>query len=114
MGVRVANAPGEAYDRLEVIPMRKASLAVLALSLAACAGARSTPASTSPTVFRSTMYSEPLPGCVAQTASRIPMKSGTCAGPGSEWSQLQMKNTGHVDMGDALRSLDPSITIVQH
>jgi hypothetical protein len=47
-------------------------------------------------------------GCV--TGTRIP-SSEPCASPGSAYSDTDIQNTGATTAGDALRLLDPSITV---
>jgi hypothetical protein len=78
----------------------------LALMLAACATEPSTPERST------TAAAKPPAGCVAQTATRIPLKDGSmaCAGFGSTYSKQDIDNTGQVDLGRALPMLDPAIT----
>ncbi|HXY76199.1 MAG TPA: hypothetical protein VEH54_04770 [Steroidobacteraceae bacterium] len=78
---------------------------LLALSLVAC---QSTPSSsTAPTA----KAQQPPAGCVAQTATHIPIPPDTCAGFGNQYTQPAIQNTGKTDAGSALKQLDPSITI---
>ena len=78
--------------------------ACLVLSLAACA-----PAPTRPT---EKMASSP-PGCV-RTASRINNKNDDCAGFGQSYTQQDIQRTGGTDAGQALRLLDPTLTVHGH
>lgn len=78
----------------------------LALLLAACAtspGARPTPA-------QAATRAQP-PGCVASTGTMMPTRPDSCTGPGNTYSLDQMKRTGATTTPDALRLLDPSVTI---
>jgi hypothetical protein len=94
--------------------MRRSPI-VLALSLIACAGvhqAAPTAASTArPAQARAPEATQPPAGCVSGTATRLPVKPEECNGPGTQWSRVQLTNTGHASMGQALRDLDPAITL---
>jgi hypothetical protein len=48
---------------------------------------------------------------VSDTATRLPVRSGDCAGVGSTYSKQQMDNTGQPYVGDALRMLDPAVSV---
>jgi hypothetical protein len=78
--------------------------ACLAL-LAACASAPTTPDKTQAAAVK------PPPGCVAQTATRIPVKDDTCAGFGNTYTQQDLQNTGQTTPGAALNMLDPSARV---
>ena len=79
---------------------------VAALMLGACA---TTPPSPDQTKVAET--AKPPPGCVGQTATRIPVKDDkSCAGFGSTYTQQDINNTGQSTVGAALPLLDPSIT----
>jgi len=54
---------------------------------------------------------KPPAGCVGQTATRIPVKSGECAGFGSTYTQQDLDTTGQIDTAKALGMLDPSVRI---
>lgn len=54
-------------------------------------------------------YTETTPSCVSSTASRIPSKD--CAAPGRAYSGEDIQRTGAPTTADALRMLDPSITV---
>jgi hypothetical protein len=46
------------------------------------------------------------------TASRLPAKPDECsATPGRAYSQTEVQQTGQTNVADALRMLDPSITV---
>ena len=77
----------------------------LCLWLAACA-TTTQPAST---VSKDATSSQPPPGCVAETATRLPMSAHQCAAFGHTWTQNDIKSTGAQDVGQALSVLDPSL-----
>jgi len=74
-----------------------------ALVLAACA-------TTSPQTASTAAAKTPV-GCVSDTATRLPVKPGDCAGFGSTYTQQDLDRTGQVYVQDALHLLDPSITV---
>ena len=76
----------------------------LAVTLAACAHDPSAPAGSSAAATR-----VPPTGCVS-TATRLP-PDHRCGGFGSTYTQGDIRRTGQTDVGDALRMLDPSITV---
>ena len=76
----------------------------VALFLAACATAPVTPDKAATANVRTPT------GCVAQTATRIPVKDGECAGFGSTYTRQDIDNTGQTTVGAALPMLDPAIT----
>ena len=50
--------------------------------------------------------------CAAEIGSRIPPRPGECsASPTRTYSDTDIRNTGQVNVGDALQMLDPSITV---
>jgi hypothetical protein len=53
----------------------------------------------------------PPAGCVQGTGSMIPHKAGQCAGFGRSYSEEDLRKTGKTSAGDALRMLDPAITV---
>jgi len=74
----------------------------LALALAACAGA--------PLRHTTQAAAVTAPaGCVADTGSRIPQDA--CAGIGRSYTQEEIQRTGAVDTGQALRLLDPALSV---
>ena len=77
---------------------------VAALLLAACATAPVSPDKATAANVK------PPTGCVAQTATRIPVKDGECAGFGSTYTRQDIDNTGQTTLGAALPMLDPAIT----
>ena len=76
----------------------------LAVTLAACAHDPSAPSSSTSARAR-----VPPPGCV-NSATRLP-PDHLCPGPGSTYTQGDIRRTGQTDVGNALRMLDPSITV---
>ena len=78
------------------------SISALALLLAACA---TTPSSTP----NKTAAAQMPPGCVGQTATRIPVKEGTCAGFGNTYTKQDIDNTGQTTADKALALMDPSV-----
>ena len=88
--------------------LKSLAIASLVVSLAACAAAPTTPGS-APTPSTAAQV-KPPPGCVAQTATRIPVKDDTCAGFGSTHTKQDVDNTGQTDLSRALPMLDPSVT----
>ncbi|HXY96428.1 MAG TPA: hypothetical protein VEH00_05585 [Steroidobacteraceae bacterium] len=81
------------------------ALGALALILAACATAPVSPGQAT------TANAKPPAGCVAQTATRIPVKDDkTCAGFGATYTQQDIQNTGQTNVSAALQMMDPSVT----
>jgi hypothetical protein len=78
--------------------------ALIPLLLASCAA---TPPATPPTASAK----RPPAGCVSDTATRLPVPAGECAGVGSTYTKDDMDRTGQVYVQDALRMLDPSVTV---
>ena len=76
----------------------------LALLLAACATAPVSPGNAT------TASAKPPAGCVGQTATRIPVKDGTCAGFGNTYDKQDIDNTGQTTLDRALPMMDPAIT----
>lgn len=76
--------------------------------LALLAGCATTP--TTPTTAAATLPA----GCVGQTATRIPVKNGECAGFGSTYNQQDINRTGQTTVGPALQMLDPSVRSTGH
>jgi hypothetical protein len=81
----------------------------LTLGLVACA---STPPAHSGAGAPRADNSAPVPpaGCVASTATRLPVDPKDCAGFGNTWTSKDIKSTGSTDVGQALSTLDPSVT----
>lgn len=50
-------------------------------------------------------------GCVNKTATRLPTSPDDCAGFGNSHSSDAIKSTGEPRVQDALRLLDPSVTV---
>jgi hypothetical protein len=51
--------------------------------------------------------------CLTETGPRVPLSPGQCASYGNSYSAKDLQQTGHADVAQALRTLDPSVTI-QH
>jgi hypothetical protein len=51
------------------------------------------------------------PACVSQTASRISASAGTCSAFGHSFSSEDIDRTGSPTADEALRLLDPTITV---
>jgi hypothetical protein len=84
--------------------MKLVSGACLAVLLAACSGAPTKPDQAS--------VNAPPVGCVSSnTATRLPAKPTDCNGFGSTWTKQDLDRTGQPYVGDALRMLDPSVTV---
>jgi len=79
---------------------------IFALCVAGCA--TSSPA---PESKLTAAEAEPPAGCVADTATRIPVKPSDCWAFGRTWTDQDVKSTGATDAGQALRQLDPTVTI---
>jgi hypothetical protein len=79
--------------------------AALALALGACA---TTPQPQSPPTASA---KKPPAGCVGDTATRLPVRPGECAGFGSTYTKGDLDQTGQVYAQDALRLLDPAVTV---
>ena len=78
----------------------------LSLALAACASA--------PPAKAPATAANQEAGCVPQTASRLAPGASNCAGFGHAWSQEDIQRSGGADTAEALRLLDPSLTIHGH
>jgi hypothetical protein len=54
----------------------------------------------------------PTPGCVDNTGTRLPgLDKDHCVGFGRSWTQNDIRSTGQMDVGAALRDLDPSVRV---
>lgn len=97
-----------AYDEIEVNGMFKRLFVgmSLALYLAACA----TPSASTGEKAAKAQAGNPPRGCVAGTATRLPMRPSECAAFGNSWTQPDLKSTGATDVGQGLSVLDPSLT----
>ncbi len=78
----------------------------LTLCVAACATSPSTQGTDLPAAA-----TVPPAGCVAETATRIPVSPHDCTGVGRVWTNRDVKTTGATDVAQALRQLDPTIVI---
>jgi hypothetical protein len=54
------------------------------------------------------------PGCLTQTGSLIAANNANCSAFGRSYSKDDMDRTGATTADEALRLLDPSITVVHH
>jgi hypothetical protein len=82
--------------------------ASLFILLAACATAPSAP----PTAAAAqTAKPAPPAGCVSATGTTLPTRPTSCTGPGSTYSSADLQQTGATTIPDALRRLDPDVTI---
>lgn len=79
----------------------------LALLPAACATAPIAP----PTTAAKSANQMPPVGCVASTGTTLPTKPTSCTAPGNTYSSDDLQRTGAVTVPNALRQLDPDITI---
>ena len=77
----------------------------LALCLAGCATNPSAPAAPK-------TADVPPAGCVASTATRLPVSAHDCAEFGRSYTQNDLKSTGAgaIDVGTGLKMLDPAIS----
>ena len=85
---------------------------LLAAAAAGCANAPQTRASNTaqPMIDRTVLYCAP-----PQTASRIPPDPRRCSADNVRtYTGDQLEQTGATQVGDALRYLDPEITITHH
>jgi hypothetical protein len=98
-----------AYDEVEVAAMFNKIVigACFVLCVAACASSPSPPSAAKAAADAGT----PPAGCVAGTATRIPVSPHDCAAFGRAWSEQDIKSTGATDAAQALRQLDPSVTV---
>jgi hypothetical protein len=78
------------------------------LCIAACT---SVPPSPATTAAASAAPGLPPAGCVANTATRIPLNPSDCAAFGHAWTDRDLKTTGATNAAQALRLLDPSVTV---
>jgi hypothetical protein len=86
---------------------------LVAAGLALCAACATHPSA--PGAAKSAAAkAEPPAGCVAATATRIPLRPGECAAFGRTWQQDDIKTTGATDAAQALRQLDPTVTVSGH
>jgi len=51
------------------------------------------------------------PACLSHTASRIPDSAGGCTAVGRSYSSEDIQRTGAVTADEALRLLDPTVTV---
>jgi hypothetical protein len=84
----------------------------LVLTLAACA----TP--TPPRGFEpgkeTARAAAPRVGCVAMTGTHIVVSQESCSGFGTSYSRDDLARTGAADTAQALRQVDPALTLRKH
>jgi len=56
----------------------------------------------------------PPAGCVASTATRLPVSPRECAAFGSVYTSKDIKSTGYTEVGQALSTLNSSVTTNGH
>jgi len=84
--------------------------ACLVLPLAAC----TTRSATREPPTSASLASARRAGCVPDTASRIPVREADCARFGRTYTQEDILRTGAADPAQALRLLDPALTVHGH
>jgi hypothetical protein len=84
--------------------------ACLVLPLAAC----TTPSPTREPPKSASLAPARAPGCVQDTATRIPVKEGDCAAFGQTYTREDILRTGETDPAQALRLLDPALQVHGH
>jgi hypothetical protein len=89
--------------------LKMSLLGVCVIVLAACAS--NPPAAPRNATARAASSSGSPPGCVNKTATRLPTTPADCAGFGNSHSDEAIKSTGQVQAEEALRMLDPSVTV---
>jgi hypothetical protein len=87
--------------------LRVTSAIVTVLILAACAG---NTAGLKPKAAASDTVAQ-NPACLSQTGSRIAGTGARCSAIGRSYSSDDINSTGSTTAGEALRLLDPSITV---
>ncbi len=86
--------------------LRVVSATATALVLAACAA---TPLNVKPNTTSAAIARNPA--CLSQTGSRITGDRASCMAFGHSYSGDDIDRTGYLDVGDALRVLDPTVTV---
>ena len=84
--------------------------ACLVLALVGC----TTPSPTREPAKTALVAPARTPGCVPDTATRIPLKEHDCAGFGRTYTREDIERTGATDAGQALRLLDPALQVHGH
>jgi hypothetical protein len=84
---------------------------LIAICLTLCVAACATSPATSGTGRPRAAAKEPPAGCVADTATRIPVSPSDCVAFGSTFTYKDVKSTGETDAAQALRQLDPTVTV---
>ena len=91
--------------------LKMSLLGFCVIVLAACAS--SPPEAPRIATAKAASNSGSPPGCVNKTATRIPTRPEDCAGFGNSYPGDALKSTGQPQAGDALRMLDPTVTVHQ-
>jgi hypothetical protein len=87
--------------------MRILVLSAVTLALAAVlAGCSSTPSQAKTAANSATPV-----GCVSSTGTRLATAPDACSGPGRTYSQDDINRTGQQTVGQALRNLNPALTV---
>lgn len=89
--------------------LKTSLLGACLIVLAACAS--NPPAAPRNATANAASSSGSPPGCVNKTATRLPTSPDDCAGFGNSHSQDALRSTGQVQAQDALRMLDPAVTV---
>jgi hypothetical protein len=80
-------------------------IAAAVLTLAGCASS----SDTKPTAA----VTGPMPDCPISAANLRPATTPNCVGVGRSYSSKELNRNGATSIGDAMRQLDPSITVHQ-
>jgi hypothetical protein len=86
----------------------KAFFGIAAAAVLALAGCASS-SDTKPTAA----VTGPMPDCSSSTASLRAATTPNCAGVGRSYSSKELNRNGATSIGDAMRQLDPAITVHQ-
>jgi len=102
----MAQPPGVAEDKAM---LRLLAIGVCLVGLVACANAPQT-RNTAPPTAKNALRCPPN-----DTATRLPPRPGECSpGDVKSYTGEELEQTGATQVGDALRYLDPEITITHH
>ena len=81
-----------------------------ALITGACVLATLAGCATAPAHSNSTASATANPACLS-TGSRIPQGQNSCAAFGQSYTEEQLRQTGRWEVGPALQTLDPAVTV---
>jgi hypothetical protein len=87
---------------------------LICAALGICAGCVSNPPAVATLRSEAAGAAAPPAGCVADTATRIPLSARDCAAFGRTWTSEELRSTGATGAAGALRLLDPAITSSSH